>query len=276
MTASRWPMRWQRSSAWSCIAGVHSSSRNATFEARVSVMPWPATRVAQTISCGPSGSWKARTAASRAGERVAAEEVQRVGEALEHRLLDLDVAGEDDERLARGEEVVDPRQRGVQLAARGEPLQRAELGQALGAQRRGDLRVELGQVERLRRAATRSRRPRRAGTRARCRARPARRPGAWPAAGAGPRSSAAARSSGGAGASAGAPRSCGAVGTGARSARRSRSPRAGRCTRSWAISSSAWLSTGVPVSARRRPSGGDGARPAGARPACAWPAGSCT
>ena len=42
MTASRWPMRWQRSSAWSCIAGVHSSSRNATFDARVSVMPWPA------------------------------------------------------------------------------------------------------------------------------------------------------------------------------------------------------------------------------------------
>ena len=65
VTASCWPIRWQRSSAWSCIAGVHSRSRKATLEARVSVMPWPATRVAQTISCGPSGSWKASTAASR-------------------------------------------------------------------------------------------------------------------------------------------------------------------------------------------------------------------
>ena len=51
VTASCWPIRWQRSSAWSCIAGVHSRSRNATLEARVSVMPWPATRVAHTSSC---------------------------------------------------------------------------------------------------------------------------------------------------------------------------------------------------------------------------------
>ena len=65
MTASRWPMRCRRSSAWSCIAGLHSRSRKATLEARVSVMPWPATRVEQTISCGPSGSWKAWTARSR-------------------------------------------------------------------------------------------------------------------------------------------------------------------------------------------------------------------
>ena len=72
MTASRWPMRWQRSSAWSCIAGVHSSSRNATFDARVSVMPCAATRVAPTISCGPSRSLerprrspRARSSASR-------------------------------------------------------------------------------------------------------------------------------------------------------------------------------------------------------------------
>ena len=75
--------------------------------------------------------------------------MRRVGEALEHRLLHLDVAGEDDERLARGEEVVDPRQRRGELAARGEPLQRAELREALGAQRRGDPRVELAEVERL-------------------------------------------------------------------------------------------------------------------------------
>ena len=65
MTASRWPIRWVRSSAWSCIAGVHSSSRKATFDARVSVMPCAATRVAPTMSCGPSGRWNARTASSR-------------------------------------------------------------------------------------------------------------------------------------------------------------------------------------------------------------------
>ena len=149
VTASRWPMRWQRSSAWSCIAGVHSSSRKATFDARVSVIPWAATRVAHTMSCGPSGSWKARDGVVAVGDLVAAEEVQRVGEALHDRLLDLDVAGEDDERLARGEEVVDPGQRGVELAAGGQALQRAELRQALGAQRRGDAGVELAQVQRL-------------------------------------------------------------------------------------------------------------------------------
>ena len=103
-----------------------------------------------------------------------------------------------------------------------------ELGEALGAQRRGDLRVELGEVERLL-------------------AQPgddvvlgqpvlalvgeldrARRPGAWRAAGAAPRTSGAARSS--------ARRRCQcrrsslqlARGTAARSARPSRSPRAGR------------------------------------------------
>ena len=85
MTASSWPMRWQRSSAWSCLAGVQSSSRKATLEARVSVRPCPATSIEQTISwfSGPSGSWKAlqgcvagargcprRGCAGRAGKRV--------------------------------------------------------------------------------------------------------------------------------------------------------------------------------------------------------------
>ena len=138
VTASRWPMRWQRSSAWSCIAGVHSSSRKATFDARVSVMPWAATRVAHTMSCGPSGSWKARTDASRSAILSRPSRCSASREALHDRLLDLDVAREDDERLARGEEVVDPGQRGVELAAGGQALQRAQLGQALGAQRRGD------------------------------------------------------------------------------------------------------------------------------------------
>ena len=77
MTASRWPMRCSRSSAWSCIAGVHSSSRNATFDARVSVKPCAATRVAPTSSCGPSLSWNARTVASRSGDGVAPHQVQR-------------------------------------------------------------------------------------------------------------------------------------------------------------------------------------------------------
>ena len=108
-------------------------------------------------AAGRRGPGRRATVASRALERVAAEQVQRVREALEHRLLHLEVAGEDDERLARGEEVVDPGQRGVELAARGQPLQRAELGQALGAQRRGDLRRRALRGRAAARAATRSR-----------------------------------------------------------------------------------------------------------------------
>ena len=107
----------------------------------MSVMPWAATRVRRRSAA-------ARLAVlERAHRRLARrelsrpEQVQRVREALEHRLLDLDVPREDDERLAGGEEVVDPRERGVELAARGEPLQRAELREPLGAQRGGDLRV---------------------------------------------------------------------------------------------------------------------------------------
>ena len=95
------------------------------------------------MSCGPPGLLELADGLLARLDLVAAEEVQRVGEALEHRLLDLAVAGEDDERLAGGQEVVDPRQRGVELAARGQALQRAELRQALGPQRRGDLGVEV-------------------------------------------------------------------------------------------------------------------------------------
>jgi hypothetical protein len=50
VTALSCPMRWSRSSAWSWRAGVQSSSRKATFEARVSVMPWEAAFSEQTIS----------------------------------------------------------------------------------------------------------------------------------------------------------------------------------------------------------------------------------
>ena len=81
-------------------------------------------RRARRSAAGRRGPGTRATASSRSAIVSRAEQVQRVGEALEHRLLDLDVAGEDDERLARGEEVVDPRQRGVQLAARGQALQR--------------------------------------------------------------------------------------------------------------------------------------------------------
>ena len=155
VTASRWPMRWQRSSAWSCIAGVHSSSRKATFDARVSVIPWAATRVAHHDELRAVGVLEGADGLVAVGDLVAAEQMQRVGEALHDRLLDLDVAGEDHERLARGEEVVDPGQGGVELAASRQALQRPELRQALGAQGRGDAGVELAQVQRLRAGAGR-------------------------------------------------------------------------------------------------------------------------
>ena len=113
VTASSWPMRWQRSSAWSWIAGVHSRSRKATFEARVSVIPWAPTRVEHTISCGPSGLLERphRGLAGLGG--VAAEQVRGVREALDQQVLDLAVAGEHDERLVGGEEVLDPGERGA-------------------------------------------------------------------------------------------------------------------------------------------------------------------
>ena len=72
-----------------------------------------------------------------------------IREALDYSLLHLAVAGEDDERFAGSEEVVDPAKRAVELAAAGEPLQHAELGEPFGAQRCRDLGVELAEVERL-------------------------------------------------------------------------------------------------------------------------------
>ena len=45
---------------------------------------------------------------------------------------------------------MDPGERGVQLAARREHLQRVQPHESLGTQRGGDLGVELGQVERAR------------------------------------------------------------------------------------------------------------------------------
>ena len=50
------------------------------------------------------------------GRRVVAQDVRGVGEALHQVALHGAVGGEDDELLAAGQEVVDPRVRGVQLA----------------------------------------------------------------------------------------------------------------------------------------------------------------
>ena len=86
----------------------------------MSVMPWPATRVAQTIS-PPSVLERVHRRLALL-DRVVADDVQRVREALEQALLHLAVAAEDDERLLGLEEVVDPAERGAELAARGEAL----------------------------------------------------------------------------------------------------------------------------------------------------------
>ena len=278
MTASRWPMRWQRSSAWSCIAGrpleleegdvrrarqrdaLGGDARRADDQLRaVGLLEGarrppraPAIVVARRAGAARRGSARAPPPGPRRGGR------RRRAARREARKSSIQASA------------------ACELAARGQPLQRAELREALGAQRRRDLARRARAGRAAARAARRSRPARRAGTRARCRARPG--TTTWRLAG-----------------------SCGSTsdfrrrtkqraaqvpvqallassarGTGARSARRSRSPRAGRCTRSWAISSSAWFSTGVPVSASRSAVRGPRARPAGAPPACAWPAGSCT
>ena len=228
VTASCWPIRWQRSSAWSCIAGVHSSSRNATFDARVSVIPWPATRVAPISSCGPSGSWKACTAASRARRRVAARAgARRRGSA--RAAPPAPRRGGRRRRAARRT----PGSRAIHVSAAAS-LPRAasrcsvpSCARRSRAQRRRDLRVELAQVQRLRAQPGDDVLLGEPVLASCSTARPARRPGAWPAAAAAPRTSGGARSSAGAGASAGAPPTA-RRGTCARTARPSRSPRGGR------------------------------------------------
>ena len=83
------------------------------------------------------------------GVAVLTEDVQRPGKVIEQGMLYLAVVGEHDQPLTRAAEVVDPAARGVQLAARGEQLEGVQPHEALGAQCRGHLRVELAQVERL-------------------------------------------------------------------------------------------------------------------------------
>ena len=113
-------------------------------------MPWAATRVAPTISDGPSWILEGLDRRVAIGQRVDAQKMQRSRKPSEHGLLYLDVACEHDKRLAGGEEVLDPRQRGCELPASGQALERPELGQSLGTQGCRDPRVQLGQVERLR------------------------------------------------------------------------------------------------------------------------------
>src|SRR5215218_4111069 len=66
--------------------------------------------------------------------RVRAEDVHRLWEALDDRLLRRDVLGEDDQRLAGLEEVGDPGERRWQLATRRELAQAVEPHELLGAQ----------------------------------------------------------------------------------------------------------------------------------------------
>ena len=65
VTASSWPMRCTRSSAWSWAAGVQPSSTKATLEAAVIVSPTPAASSEQTISRQASSVWKRSTSAAR-------------------------------------------------------------------------------------------------------------------------------------------------------------------------------------------------------------------
>ena len=85
-------------------------------------MPWPPTRVARDDQLRPVRLLErlhrrlALRRSSRAPSRCSAS-----GKRSSSQLLHLAVAGEDDQRLVGGEEVVDPGERRAELAARGEP-----------------------------------------------------------------------------------------------------------------------------------------------------------
>ena len=182
VTASRWPMRWQRSSAWSCIAGVHSSSRKATFEARVSVMPCAATRVAQTISCGPVGVLERAARPPRAPSIVSrAEQVRGVAGSARAPPPAPRRGGRRRRaaRRRRGSRGSTPARRG---ACRARPAAAASPSCARRSARSvaAIFASSSRQVERLLAQPRDHVAARPGGTRARCRARPARRPGAWP------------------------------------------------------------------------------------------------
>ena len=149
VTASRWPIRWRAVLGLVVHRGrpLELEERDVRRARERDALRGDARRADDELrAVGPLERADRLVALA---EGVGAEQVRRVGEALEHRALDVDVAGEDDERLAGLEEVGDPLQRGAELAARRQPLERRELREALGAQRRRDPRVELGEVERL-------------------------------------------------------------------------------------------------------------------------------
>ena len=114
------------------------------------MIPWPATRVAHDDQLRSAGMLERGDRRLARIERVVSHQVQCVGESGQHRLVHLDMAREHDQRLARLEEVVDPGDRGGELPAGGQALQRPELRQALGPQRRRDPCLELGQIQWLR------------------------------------------------------------------------------------------------------------------------------
>ncbi len=222
------------------------------------MMPWPATSTEQTISwlSAAVGRLEGLQRVDRARGWLSSPRMcSAAGKCSSTRALDLAVVGEHDEPLARGAEIVDPGKRRVELATRGEQLQRVQAHQALGAKRRRDLRVELAQVERL---AAKPRHEVALGEpvlglvveldrddRARLR----------PAAAGARRASAGARSSARADASAGADgrrRRGSAAPNLAPEPNSSSRPR----MRSWEISSAGRLITGVPVSASTKPSRG--------------------
>ena len=183
MTASRWPMRWQRSSAWSCIAGRPLELEEGDVRGARERDALRGRRGSRRRSAaGPSGSWKARDRPPRARRCVSrAEQVQRVAGSARAPPPGPRRGGRT-RRAAR-------RRRGSRGSR---PARRASLPRAArrwsvpSCARRSARSVAAifasssREVERLLAQPGDHVAARRAGTRARCRARPGRRPGAWP------------------------------------------------------------------------------------------------
>ena len=160
MTASRWPIRWQRSSAWSCMRRRpleleerdvrRARERDALARRRAS---------RRRAAAGRRGPGTRGPSSSRAPSASRAEQVRRVREALEHRAAGPRRGGRRRRaaRPTRGSRAIHG-SAARELAARRQPLERRELREALGAQRRGDPRVELARGRAAARAARRRRR----------------------------------------------------------------------------------------------------------------------
>ena len=149
VTASCWPIRWQRSSAWSCIAGrpleveerdvrrarerdpLAGDARRAHEQLRLAGLeaPGPPPR-ARRSSRGRAGAARPGSA-RRAGSCTSRCPANTTSGSSEARKSSIQASA------------------AAPLPRDGEPAQRVELGEPLRAQRRGDLAVELAQVERL-------------------------------------------------------------------------------------------------------------------------------